>query len=182
MNGRESNKKINDDPSGSDIISGIFGLAVGGIGTYLYMREKEEKEEKEDFNHKTIFETEDNEIIKLIDLENVGIGNYKKFRKFNNAYIVGFISRNNLNNVPKYTIDNIESIMELEIYEGTQREGADVSLILYIGKHMETLIRNRKEIHIYSKDKIFIPLIDILLQKKIKCKIINNYDDESNDI
>lgn len=111
---------------------------------------------------------DDYKIIKLIDIEN--IGNYKQFKNIRDAYIVGFISRSN--NFTEEKIEDIKSIMELIIYENTQKEGADVCLILYIGKNMERFIKNKNEIHIYSKDKNFIPLINIF-KNKIKCKIIN---------
>lgn len=111
---------------------------------------------------------DDYKIIKLIDIEN--IGNYKQFKNIHDAYIVGFISRSN--NFTEEKIEDIKSIMELIIYEDTQKEGADVSLILYIGKNMKKFIKNQNELHIYSKDKIFIPLINIF-KNKIKCKIIN---------
>lgn len=79
----------------------------------------------------------DYKIIKMVDIEN--IGNYKQFRNVHDSYIVGFISRAN-----KFTdnkINDIKNIMELIIYEGIQKEGADVSLILYVGKNMENFIK-----------------------------------------
>lgn len=110
----------------------------------------------------------DYKIIKLVDVENIG---YKQFKDINDSCIIGFISK--ANNYPEEKINYMKSIMRLVIYENTEKEGSDVSLILYIGENMRNFIRNKNEIHIYSNDKLFIPLINIFKKHGIKSKIFH---------
>lgn len=107
-------------------------------------------------------------IIKLIDIENIG---YKQFKDINDSYIIGFVSKSN--NYPNEKINYMKNIMKLMTYDGIEKEGSDVSLILYIGENMENFIKNKNEIHIYSNDKLFIPLINILKKHGIKSKIFH---------
>jgi predicted P-loop ATPase len=95
------------------------------------------------FNQKIKTTHKINNIV-LIDVENVG---YKYLHK--NEKVIGFISKHCLYN----KIDKIKEYMELEIYDGIDKNGADTLMIFYIGKNIEYYIKNKCKIIIISNDR-----------------------------
>ena len=102
-----------------------------------------------------------NEIV-LIDLENVG---YKYINK--NAKVVGFISKQSLYN----KVDTIKKYMDIELYDGKDKNGADSLMLFYIGKNIDTYLKNKYKVIIISNDSFAKCAINILTNLGIYCEL-----------
>lgn len=107
-------------------------------------------------NQKEIIETV------LIDVENVG---YKYFNK--NAKIVGFISKQSLYK----KLDIIKKYMDIEIYDGKDKNGADSLMLFYIGKNIDFYIKNKYKVIIISNDSFAKCALNILNKHGIICEL-----------
>lgn len=100
--------------------------------------------------------------IVLIDIENVG---YKYFNK--NSRIIGFISKQSLYN----KIDKIKEYMEVEVYNGKDKNGADTLMIFYIARNINSYIKNKNKIIIISNDSFSKCILNILKIYNINCEL-----------
>lgn len=121
---------------------------------YLYCIKK--------LNQKDEFTNNHNKNIVLIDVENVG---YKYFNK--KSRIIGFISKQCLYN----KIDIIKKYMELEIYDGKDKNGADTMMLFYIGRNIDYYIKNKIHVTIISNDSFSKCAYNILNKHNIKCEL-----------
>lgn len=98
--------------------------------------------------------------IVLIDVENVG---YKYINK--NSRIIGFISKQCLYD----KLDTIKKYMEIEIYDGKDKNGADTMMLFYIGRNIDYYIKNGIHVTIISNDSFSKCAYNILNKHNIKC-------------
>lgn len=103
------------------------------------------------------FENNYNKVV-LVDIENVG---YKI--KYNDIKTIGFISKQH----SLYSkINEIKKYMNVEVYDGKEKNGADTLMTFYVGKNIEFYIKNKIEVILLSKDHF------------VKCvsKILDSYN------
>ncbi len=105
---------------------------------------------------------EENKEVILVDVENAG---YKYLNK--NAKVIGFISKQCLYN----KIDKIKKYMDIEVYDGNDKNGADTMMVFYIGKNINLYIKNKTKITIISNDSFAKCALNILKKYNINCKL-----------
>lgn len=99
----------------------------------------------------------------FIDIENTSKYDYIN----SDAYIFGFISNNS---VFINKVKDIEKYLDLYIYKGKEKDGADILLSMIVYKNKEILKDNKKAI-IYTKDHFAECIKRILENESIYCEI-----------
>lgn len=105
----------------------------------------------------------------FIDIENIS----KYIYIIPDKYIYGFISTNSsLYN----KIEDIKQYMNLYIYEGVEKDGADILLAMMVSENIQHIKKYKNKVIILTNDHYGICIKKILEKNNIKCDVINCLD------
>jgi hypothetical protein len=103
----------------------------------------------------------------FIDIENVSKYNYIIPSK----YIYGFISTNScLYN----KIEDIKQYMDVYVYDGNEKDGADILLSMIISKKIQYIKKYKNKVIILTNDHFGICIKKILEKNDISCDVIKS--------
>lgn len=106
----------------------------------------------------------------LIDIENIGKYKFSGF----DGIIIGFIS----NNSSLYKkLNDIKRYIHLEIFNGKEKNGADILMSIFIGQNLNNFKNYNNKIIILTKDKFGLAIKNICNQNGIECIIKHNLDE-----